>query len=205
MDGWKLIPDTKINLILRLPQASDIEAWREFIDVYEPFIFRLARSRGLQSDDAAEIVQRVMISVAHAVNRWKPDTERGKFRAWLFTIARNHLLNHLASTKRRATCGGSAHMQALAQVVDSQIAPDDLDSDYRREVFRYAAARVRKEVQPSTWQAFWSVAVLEQPVSKVANELSMSTGAVYIARSRVIARLKVEVQRMEAAENALSR
>ena len=64
-----LVPDTKISLILRPPQSSDVEAWREFVDVYEPFILRLARSRGLQEDDARELVQRVMVAVARAVDR----------------------------------------------------------------------------------------------------------------------------------------
>lgn len=101
-----LVPDTRISLILRLPQSSDVEAWREFIDVYEPFILRLARSRGLQEDDARELVQRVMVAVARAVDRWKPDAERGKFRAWLFRIARNQLINFLSSGRIDRGYGG---------------------------------------------------------------------------------------------------
>lgn len=199
----KLVPDTKISLILRLPQSSDVEAWREFIDVYEPFILRLARSRGLQEDDARELVQRVMVAVARAVDRWKPDAERGRFRAWLFRIARNQLINFLSGGRIDRGYGGTTHVQALQQLVDSSDAARDTELDYRREMFHYAAARVKQVVQPSTWQAFWAVAILEQPACEVATELDMSVGAVYIARSRVISRLREEVQRLEA-ENALS-
>lgn len=200
---WILVPDTQISLILRLPQAADVEAWREFIDVYEPFIIRMARRRGLQEDDARELVQRVMLAVARAVDRWKPDAERGRFRAWLFRIARNQLINLLAGEKRDRPQGGTTHVQLLQQLVDSHDPSLEVELDYQREVFRYAAARVKQVVQPSTWQAFWSVAVLDQPPSEVASHLDMSVGAVYVARSRVIARLREEVQRLEA-EDALS-
>lgn len=199
-----LVPDTRISLILRLPQSSDVEAWREFIDVYEPFILRLARSRGLQEDDARELVQRVMVAVARAVDRWKPDAERGRFRAWLFRIARNQLINLLSGDRLDRGQGGTTHVQILQQLVDTHdAAQQDIELEYKREMFRYAAARVKQAVQPSTWRAFWSVAILEQPASEVAAALKMTVGAVYIARSRVMARLRDEIQRLEA-ENALS-
>jgi RNA polymerase sigma factor (sigma-70 family) len=191
-----LVPDTKVSLILHLPQASDVDAWREFIDVYEPFILRLARSRGLQEDDARELVQRVMLAVARAVDRWKPDAERGRFRAWLFRIARNQLINLLASEKIDRPHGGTTHVQLLQQLVDSRDSNQEVELDYKREMFRYAAARVKQVVQPATWQAFWSVAVLEQPAIAVAENLKMTVGAVYIARSRVISRMRDEVQRL---------
>lgn len=94
-------------------------------------------------------------------------------------------------------------MLAMQMVPQPGTSTDGIDNDYQREMFLYAAARVKRSVQPSTWQAFWSVAVLGQSVAEVAAELHISTGAVYIARSRVIARLRREVQRLEADENAL--
>ncbi|MEZ6134172.1 MAG: sigma-70 family RNA polymerase sigma factor [Pirellulaceae bacterium] len=203
---WTLIPDTKISLILRLPQASDVEAWREFVDVYEPFILRLGRSRGLQEDDARELVQRVMVAVARAVDRWQPDAERGRFRAWLFRIARNQLINLLAHGRLDRPQGGTTHVHVLNDLADRHSmysACDALELDYQRELFRYAAARVKQIVRDTTWQAFWSVAVLEQPAVDVAKALNMSIGAVYIARSRVVSRLRDEVKRLEA-EDVLS-
>lgn len=183
-------PDTRQSLILRLPTLSDAEAWREFVAIYEPLVFRFARRRGLQDADAQELVQNVLVAVARAVAGWKPDRQRGRFRAWLFRIARNQLI-HLVSRKQPDRGSGrSAEWQLLNQRPAPQSISAAAEIDYRRELFRTAAAHVRDSFQPSTWDAFWRSSVLEQPIDAVAAELGISPGAVYIARSRVLHRLK---------------
>jgi len=82
-------------LILRLPSHEDADAWREFVAIYEPFIYRFARRSGFQDADARELVQNVLVAVVKAVDRWQADPERGRFRTWLFKIARNQFLDLL--------------------------------------------------------------------------------------------------------------
>ncbi|MEZ6077877.1 MAG: hypothetical protein R3C56_20045 [Pirellulaceae bacterium] len=94
-----------------------------------------------------------------------------------FRIARNQLINFLSGGRIDRGYGGTTHVQALQQLVDSSDAARDTELDYRREMFHYAAARVKQVVQPSTWQAFWAVAILEQPACEVATELDMSVAS----------------------------
>ncbi len=119
-------PDTRESLILRLPSASDADAWQEFIDLYEPLVIRFARRRGLQDADAREIAQNVFISVAKAVDRWQPDRERGKFRAWLFRIARNQLINWVAKHSRERGSGRTCDVIAMTQL---KATPQQQDSN----------------------------------------------------------------------------
>lgn len=197
------MPDTRISLILRLPRSADAAAWREFVELYEPLVLRFARRRGLQEADAQDLVQRVFTSVAGAVDRWQPDAERGKFRAWLFRIARNHLINQAALRVRERPVGGSTQVRRLQSEIDSRDVEDGhIEREYQRAVFESAAARVKRLVQPATWSAFWETMVVGRSCEAVAEDLMMSVGAIYVARSRVVARLRAVVEELEANDDA---
>ena len=191
------LPKTRNSLILRLRDRENAESWREFVGIYEPVVYRLGRRRGLQDADAAELVQRVMLAVAKAVDRWEPDPERARFRTWLFRIANNEILKQINQNRRGQGSGDSRVQAVLDQEPAADNSADELAIEYRRGVFRWAAQRIEQQVKPQTWHAFWRTAVDGQAVDAVARDLQMSTGAVYIARSRIMARLRQQVQQYE--------
>ena len=194
------VPETRASLILRLPSADDAEAWREFTAIYEPFVYRFARRGGLQDADARELVQNVMLSVARAVGRWKPDAAKGRFRTWLFRIARNQLIDVINKRQQQATGrAATGELSALDQLVAKQGSAEFV-MEHRRQLFRWAAERVRSSVKEATWSAFWRTAVADEPVETVAADLKISAGAVYIARSRVLSKLQEEVRKWEDSD-----
>ena len=188
------VPDTRASLILRLPTRADAQAWQEFVSLYEPFVHRFARRSGLQDADARELVQDVLLSVVQAVGRWEVDPERARFRTWLFRIARNRLLDVLSRRDRHAIRAGESalidHSQPDGLVAEAALA-------HRRELFRWAATRVKSHFRDETWQAFWRTSVEGESIADTARLLRMTEGAVYIARSRVIARLRDELRVLE--------
>jgi RNA polymerase sigma-70 factor (ECF subfamily) len=96
-------------------------------------------------------------------------------------------------------------VQALA---DQQAAPShdsDWDVEYHRCLFHWAAERIRPSFQESTWQAFWRTAVEQQEGPGVARSLGLSLGAVHVAKSRVLARLREELQTVDDEEVPLQR
>ncbi len=185
-------PETRATLIVRLRDAADQAAWAEFVEIYRPVIYRLARRRGFQHADAEDLAQQVLAAVAQAVRRWQPDPARGRFRAWLNRIARNRIINTLTRRKPDRAAGGADDPladRAARAGPDSEL----LRVEYRREVFQWAARQVRREFRPDTWQAFWQTTIEGRPVAAVAAELGKAVGAIYTARGRVMRRLWEEV------------
>ena len=113
------------------------------------------------------------------------------FAARLFTVTRNKLKDAVARAHRHPAGSGDTGVREL---LEQQAQPADdqtlWDEEYQRRLLDWAAECVRREVQESTWQAFWQTAVEGRPPEEVAQRLAMSTGAVYIAKSRVIARIR---------------
>jgi RNA polymerase sigma-70 factor (ECF subfamily) len=191
-------PLTRPSLLLRLRDAGDQQAWEEFVDLYAPLVYGFARKHGLQDADAADLTQDVLRAVAGAVPRLDYDPARGSFRAWLLTVVRNKLLNFLAAAGRREQGRGDTDGQLLLERLP---APDEdsllWEREHRQHILAQAGERVRRQVQPATWLAFWRTAVEGRRVEETAVELGLSVASVYLARSRVMARLKEQVRLLE--------
>lgn len=160
-------------------------------------MYGFARKKGLQDADARDLCQEVLRRVAGAIDRWDPDPCKGPFRAWLFRIARNVLINLAAGERHRGS--GESNVQDLLEAQPAGESADSalFDLTYKRQLFHWAAEAIRAEFSSSTWDAFWRTAVEAQETKTVARELGLSTGAVYIARSRIIARLRERIDAVE--------
>jgi RNA polymerase sigma factor (sigma-70 family) len=182
-----------MSLVVRLRDRNDAEAWDQFIDIYAPLIYGLARKRGLQDADAADLTQDVLRIVAASACRLEYGGGKSTFRGWLFTVVRNKLHDFFGRGRRAGCITGNAQAEELAS---QQAAADDFDTwsrDYEQQLFACACEVVRPSVETTTWQAFWQSAVEGKPGKTVAEELGMSVASVYVAKSRVLARLRKQI------------
>ena len=196
--------ETRASLLVRIRDQRDGTAWGQFVEIYSPLIYGFGRKHGLQDADAVDLTQEVLRIVARTAERFEYDAKLGSFRGWLFTIVRNELRTWLSRQQRVVVGSGDTVDQIrLAEIADDATESAAWDQDHERRLFAWAAEQVQKEVQPATWQAFWRTAVEGQSGKDVADELQMSIAAVYLAKSRVMARLKELVKELERGESGV--
>jgi RNA polymerase sigma-70 factor (ECF subfamily) len=177
------MPETRISLLVRVRDPGDALAWGLFVGLYAPLIYGFFRRHGLQDADAADLTQDVLARVSQGVRRLDYDPERGTFRGWLFTVVRN----------RWRAWAGRPQLPRQDVCLDEQATAEEnraWEDDYRRRLFSWASDQVRPTVAPTTWEAFSRTSVSGKESIEVARELGLSVAAVYMARSRVLARLK---------------
>jgi RNA polymerase sigma factor (sigma-70 family) len=194
-------PLTRASLLVQIHDGANHAAWQEFVNLYGPVVYGFARKRGLQDADAADLMQDVLRSIATAIGRLDYDRKQGTFRGWLFTITRNKVFNFLSARRIRPQASGdSTTNRLLAEEPSGSDASEAWELEYQRRVAGLAMERVKGEFQENTWRAFWLTAVEGVAVGDVATQVGMSPGAIYVAKSRVLARLKEEVEAMRQQE-----
>lgn len=194
-------PVTRASLLVQLRDGTNHVAWQEFMQLYGPVVYGFARKRGLQDADAADLMQDVIRSVSTAIGRLEYDRNQGTFRGWLFTITRNKVFNFLSARRIRPQgSGDTATNRMLDAHPDSDDGAGTWEIEYQRRVAALAIERIRPEFQAKTWQAFELTAVEGVAAPDVARQLGLSPGAVYVAKSRVLARLKEEVEALRRQE-----
>lgn len=188
------LPETNDSLLVRVRDADNDVAWAEFLAVYRPAVYRLARGRGLQDADAEDLTQKVFLAVAGAIERWEPGDGKPPFRAWLYRIAHNEILKAVTRKKPDVAAGSSSVQAQLQQIPDAETAiTEAFVREARQAAFRWAARQIRDEFTEPTWAMFWGSCVEGIPIADVAKLHGKSVGAVYIARSRVMQRIKRKV------------
>lgn len=195
-------PETRASLIVRLRDVADVAAWDEFVAIYGPLVYRLALRQGLQAADAEDVVQQVFAAVAHSVHLWLERPQPGRFRGWLLKIARNIAIKTLTRKPLGGVgLGGNSSLDALhdLEALEGDIS-SQFDLEYRREVYRWAADLVRDSVAASTWNAFQLTHIEGVSIAEAAKKLHLSPGNIYIARSRVISRLRELAKQFEVSE-----
>ena len=187
-------PETRASLIGKLNEPASEEVWTEFVSIYRPLVVRVALAKGLQHADAEDLTQDVFAAVRRSLIKFE-SRGSGSFRAWLFRITRNLVVNHLTRSKGPIGSGDSHVQQWLMQQPERENETATLfDHELRRQQFQLAADRVQPHVEPATWQSFGMTAVEGKSISCVAESLGKSEGSVRMAKCRVLARLQQEAQ-----------
>jgi RNA polymerase sigma factor (sigma-70 family) len=189
---------TRASLLARLGDPEDRAAWQQFVALYGGLVYGFARRRGLQDADAADLTQEVFLAIAQSAGRWRYDPAQGSFRGWLYAVTRNKIARFLEARRSQPVGSGDSGAQhRLAEEPGNDGTEAAWEQEYQQQLFRLAVEQIKDRFAPATWKAFWMTAVEGKSGAEVAAALGMSVGAVYVARSRVLARLTEQIRQMQ--------
>jgi RNA polymerase sigma-70 factor (ECF subfamily) len=182
--------------LLRRVQQGEAEGWQRLVGLYAPLVLWWCRRAGLRDEDAQDVMQEVFATVSAKVADFRRGAERGSFRRWLCTITRYKIGDHIKACRGRPQAAGGSDVQAaLAQLPAADEPSSAADEASERGILcRRILEAVRGEFEPRSWQAAWRTAVEGEQAADVAADLGLSVGAVYTAKSRVLARLRQELR-----------
>ncbi|MEM9480859.1 MAG: sigma-70 family RNA polymerase sigma factor [Verrucomicrobiota bacterium] len=184
---------TRVTLLQKIHDHQNDAAWRDFVELYTPFIYRFCCREGLAHDDASDVVQETLRAVASGIAKFEYQPERAKFRTWLYRVARSKLNTFLRRKLKHPEGTGRSTIQRLVEEHPAE-ETEEWEMEYQRHMFRWAVSKVKHEFGDKVWSAFWKTAVEERPVKEIGEELEMSAGSIYAAKFRVINRLREKVE-----------
>jgi RNA polymerase sigma-70 factor (ECF subfamily) len=181
------------SLLARL-RAGQAGAWERLVRLYGQTVYVWCRAAGVSEADAADVSQEVFAAVARHLADFRRERPGDSFRGWLWTITRNKVRDHWRHHADRVEAAGGTTAQELMNQV-----PEDRRSDSESgaeeeagDLYRRALELIRSEFEERTWRAFLMVTVEGRLPADAAAALGTTPGAVYIAKSRVLKRLREE-------------
>jgi RNA polymerase sigma-70 factor (ECF subfamily) len=188
--------ETPASLLERLRLRPDKDAWQRLVTLYAPLLHGWLRPHGLQAADVDDLMQEVLAVVVRELPGFQHNQRTGAFRRWLRTVLVHRLRDFWRSTRARPLAtGDSALVRWLDQLEDPDSGLSRLwDEQHDQHVVRRLLELIEPEVTPSTWEAFRRVALEGKDEETVAAELGLSVNAVFIAKSRVLSRLRREAR-----------
>ena len=198
---------TRKSLIARLENWEDQRTWDEFYQTYWRLIYSVGLKAGLRSDEAFDVVQETILSIAKQSRKQLYDPEQGSFKTWLMNMTRWRINDQFRRRKKdTAMAGNEWNEERKTAVIDRFEDPSgDLlermwNVEWKKNLADAALARVKGQVSPKQYQIFDYYVVRQWDAKKVQAHLGVSMAQVYLAKHRVGAVLKRELVKLEKHE-----
>lgn len=196
----KLAARTRRSLIMRLGDWNDQRSWDEFYRTYWRLIYSVALKAGLREDEAWDVVQETVLTIAKQSLKGSYDPERGSFKMWLWNVTRWRINDQFRQRgKAPISATGTGETSSTREPVEN--VPDTSSNNFtelwerewQQNVMKAALERVKMRVSPRQFQIFDYNVLQGMNASEVRKRLGVSMAQVYLAKHRVGGILKKEI------------
>jgi|SRR5690348_3977673 len=194
---------TRASLLSRLKNWEDADSWQDFANTYERLIYSTALRSGLTDSEAKDVLQEVLLSVAKTIDEFKSDPTRGSFKGWLLNLTRWRITDQVR--KRAGLPADVGNPRAADDTPTVERIPDKSsdvlagiwESEWHQSLLEAAVARLRRRTKPKQFQIFELYALRNWAGNKVAKELGVSLGQIYLVNHRLRKLLQQEMASLE--------
>lgn len=188
---------TRTSLLRRLGDWNDSASWQDFFNSYSRLILSVAVKCGLSPTEAEDVLQETMFSVAKKIPGFVYDRSKGSFRSWLMRLTRWRIVDHVRKNKRGVALSTSDDFLPEDLIIAGN---EDLEtiwnSEWKAALREAALNKVKLVLDPQEYQLFHFNVHKSWPVTRIAETFNVSANQVYLAKSRVVRLLRVEVKRL---------
>jgi RNA polymerase sigma-70 factor (ECF subfamily) len=182
---------TTTQALESLADSDEAATWNAFCDQFRPVLVNFAIKLGLSTADAEDAAQETMVAFLKAFRAQKYDQQKGRLSAWLFGIARRVILNFRAHQPLEHLVADKTTGTSFWDLIEGdQCIKDCWQTEWRHLVLTKCLEQTRREFDPKVFKAFELYALSGMAADKVAKRLGTSRNSVYIAKSRILARLR---------------
>lgn len=175
--------------ILARAIVHDVEAWSTLVTIYAPLIYSWCRNWHLSPEDAERVGERVLDIVYLELNRFRNNQLSHSFRQWLLDVTRSAYLEHLLQSGDHGDSGSHLPASLNGEIPDRASLQSDPEAD-NHQLFLRAFDAVKPHFTTEEWRAFWLLVIEKRAGSEVASELRIPEEIVYLAKARVLRRLR---------------
>jgi RNA polymerase sigma factor (sigma-70 family) len=190
---------TRRSLVQRLSNLEDHRTWQEFFETYWRLIYSVARKAGLDDFEAEEAVQETVISVVRRIPEFRYDPNIGSFRGWLLTLARWRIADQFRKRQSREA------IDVETASIEQPWFTEAWNEEWETHLLNASLERLKQKTSLSQFQVFECYVIKGWPAQKVAQELQVSVGSVYLAKNRLLPILKEIMARVEKGEHEPTR
>jgi RNA polymerase sigma factor (sigma-70 family) len=193
---------TRASLLSRLKDWDDQQSWQQFYDAYWRLIHGAALKAGLTKEEAEDVLQETVLSVARKIQELKYDPARGSFKGWLMTLTQWRVTDQLRRRQRRVArikedTGKTDLVEQLPDPAAAEAVARVWEGEWERNLLAVALERVKGQIAPRHFQIYQLYVQREWPISRVAKTLGVSSALIYVTKHRVASLLKKEIRRLQ--------
>ena len=187
---------TRSTLLMRAKDPNNQAAWDDFADYYAGFIRIILCRMSVPPTEHDDLKQEILLKIWKGLESFDPDSQKARFRTWLFTVIKNVIIQYMRSYSIRKRRHLEVNNNGNCEERES-CNTGDLEAIINEEWEQYMVSRVLDHLRTFFSGKAIDVFLLSaqgKSSQEICHELNIPANTVYVLRNRVKVRFMSELK-----------